>query len=218
MMRPLRLLATLLLAAAVVIGWPLLVHELLASGRWPGLAVLAGLLPAALLAAVVVLNSRHRALGLAALALAALLAWTWRAALQGSFEWIYLVQHLGTQLFLCWLFGRTLLPGRQALITLLATRARGDLPPELLGYTRRVTLAWTLFFALIAILSLLLFMFAPLAVWSLFANVLTMPLVALMFVAEYAVRRVSHRHLPHVSIARSVQAFWNQQSEGAHRL
>lgn len=215
-MKPLRLSLMLAAAAVVVVIHPLLVHELVASGRWPGLTLLAGLLPAALLAGLVAFNSRHRAAGLAALLLAAALVWNWRAALQSRFEWVYLVQHLGAQLFLCWLFGRSLLPGREALVTRLATRARGgNLPAELLGYTRRATLAWALFFALVALLSLLLFVFAPLALWSLFANVLTLPLAALMFLGEYLVRRLSHRGLPHVSLARSVQAFWSDR--GAQR-
>ena len=37
--------------------------------------------------------------------------------------------------------------------------------------------------------SALLFFLTPLAVWSAFANFLTLPLVALMFVAEFLVRR-----------------------------
>jgi uncharacterized membrane protein len=40
-----------------------------------------------------------------------------------------------------------------------------------------------------------LFEFAPLRVWSLFVNFLSLPLILLMFVAEYAVRR---RVLPKV--------------------
>ena len=45
------------------------------------------------------------------------------------------------------------------------------------------------FFATMAIVSSLLFFLAPLAVWSAFVNFLTLPLVALMFVAEFLVRR-----------------------------
>ena len=208
-------LLAIVLAAAILIGYPVVVHELIASGRWPGLTVLAGLLPAAAVTAVVAFNSRHRTAGLCALVVVAALAWHYRTWLQGSFEWIYLVQHVGTQLFLCWLFGHTLMPGRQALITRLATLARGTLPPELLGYTRKVTLAWSLFFAAIAIVSASLFVFASLSTWSLFANVITMPLVALMFLVEYAIRRVVHRDQPHVSIAKSVRAYWTDQG-GQH--
>ncbi|MEO8249501.1 MAG: hypothetical protein ABI589_09030 [Burkholderiales bacterium] len=203
------------LVIAVLVGYPIVVHELIASGRWPGLTVLAGLLPAGLLLAVVAFNSRHRVAGLLVIGFACALAFVFRERLQASYQWIYLVQHVGTQLFLCWLFGHTLLGERQALITRLATRARGHLPPELLGYTRKVTLAWTVFFAVVALVSLLLFAFAPLSAWSLFANVLSMPLVALMFLAEYAIRRVSHRNLPHVSMTQSVKAFWNDQAEAS---
>jgi uncharacterized membrane protein len=41
-----------------------------------------------------------------------------------------------------------------------------------------------------------LFVLAPLRIWSLFANFCVVPLVGLMFLAEYAVRR---RVLPQVS-------------------
>ena len=56
-------------------------------------------------------------------------------------------------------------------------------------YTRRVTAAWALFFAAIVAIMVALFAAAPRRVWSLFANFCILPLVALMFIAEYAVRR-----------------------------
>ena len=64
----------------------------------------------------------------------------------------------------------------------------GRCPPALIGYTRSVTWAWTLYFGCISGLSLLLFWLAPIAIWSAFANLLGVPLLVLMFVGEYAVR------------------------------
>ena len=62
-------------------------------------------------------------------------------------------------------------------------------------YTRAVTLAWPLFFLLNVAASFLLFEFTPLRVWSIFVNFCALPLILLMFVVEYAVRR---RVLPQV--------------------
>lgn len=46
------------------------------------------------------------------------------------------------------IFARTLLPGRTPLITRLAALARGgDMPPEVVRYTRRVTQLWALVFS-----------------------------------------------------------------------
>jgi uncharacterized membrane protein len=65
----------------------------------------------------------------------------------------------------------------------------GPLPAQVARYTRNTTAAWALFFALITLVSLVLFQYTPLKVWSAFANFLTIPLVVLMFVGEYTVRR-----------------------------
>ncbi len=87
------------------------------------------------------------------------------------------------------MFGHTLGARHRPLISRLAESIRGPLPPAVARYTRQVTLAWTLFFAVMAMLSTLLFLFSPIEVWSLFANLLAWPLVIAMFVIEYLVRR-----------------------------
>ncbi|MBU6501623.1 MAG: hypothetical protein KGQ35_02040 [Burkholderiales bacterium] len=103
-------------------------------------------------------------------------------------HWIFLLQDLGLPLLLGLAFGRSLRPGRTPLVTQFAALLHGPLSPAVLRYTRRATWAWTLFFAAMAIASLLLFALAPIADWSVFANLLGLPLVGLMFGAEYAVR------------------------------
>lgn len=119
----------------------------------------------------------------------------------------YGIPHAASYVFLLWFFGRTLLPGRVALITRLARRVHGTLAPEMESYTRRVTLAWCVFFVLQVIASALLFQFASLEAWSLFINVLNLPLVALMFVVEYGYRVTRYRDHPQASIAQAIQAF-----------
>jgi len=53
---------------------------------------------------------------------------------------------------------------------------------------RPSTLTWTVYFITSAVLSVGLFFFGPIAVWSYFANLLTPVIVGLVFVIEYLVR------------------------------
>ncbi|MDE2318789.1 MAG: hypothetical protein KGK02_03705 [Rhodospirillales bacterium] len=86
-------------------------------------------------------------------------------------------------------FALTLRRGHTPLITAMAYKLHGpDIPTELIVYTRRVTIAWSCFFAAQLSTSVLLFCFAPLTAWSFFVNVLDIPLVVAMYAAEYAVR------------------------------
>jgi len=96
-------------------------------------------------------------------------------------------------------FALTLRPGHEPLITGLARRMHG-LTPELARYTRYVTIAWSVFFAVQLALSVTLFCLAPLPVWSFFVNILDIPLVAVMFAAEYAVRLRCLRNPPRHSL------------------
>jgi uncharacterized membrane protein len=102
------------------------------------------------------------------------------------------ITHWGIYISLLVTFGLTLRPGHEALITTMARKmhgnGEGEIPPQLAEYTRRVTLAWCCFFAMQLSLSVSLFCFAPLVAWSFFVNILDIPLVALMFAAEYLVR------------------------------
>lgn len=102
-------------------------------------------------------------------------------------------------LWVAWIFGRTLVAGREPLIRRFSRIARGDIPPELEAYTRRLTVVWTvamLTMALVAALSAV--MFSPKA-WSWVAN-LGLPLFsAVLFLGEHAYRSVRFRHLGHNS-------------------
>jgi uncharacterized membrane protein len=131
---------------------------------------------------------------LAAVAVAALLRHYW-PVLEGSFTWVYLIQEGGFYCLMAASFGQSLLGDRVALCTQLADKIHGPLTPQEVIYTRRVTAAWTLFFLLIVVATVGFFRFAPLRIWSLFANFCVLPLIGLMFVAEYAVRK---RALPQV--------------------
>ena len=109
--------------------------------------------------------------------------------LQAQISLIYLLQHLTANLLLGFWFGRSLWRNRQPLCTQFAGVLHPRMTPLLVHYTTRVTQAWTIFFFAMATTSILLYLFAPITIWSIFANSLTLPLLVLMFGAEYFVRR-----------------------------
>jgi uncharacterized membrane protein len=131
---------------------------------------------------------------LTAAAAAVLLRAFWPLFAQ-NFSTVYLVQQVGFYSIMAFTFGRSLRSGSVPLCTQLADKVHGPLSALELRYTRSVTLAWTIFFLLNLAATFLLFEFAPLRVWSMFVNFCSLPLILLMFVAEYAVRR---RVLPRV--------------------
>ena len=123
-----------------------------------------------------------------------------------------LVLQLVICLALAWMFGRTLRPGREPLLTRLARGVHGTLPPAIVAYTRNITLMWTLFLLAASATSVLLFAFAPLRVWSLFANLLLLPAVVLMFLGEYLYRHLRFPWFAHATIAQSLGAFARRRS------
>jgi len=186
-------------AACVLIGYQFLAHWTFArgaAGAWVALVPLV---------AAVVLAWRTRLRWPLAVLAAGVAIWLW--ARPASTPGTLLAVHVGIYLGLLWLFARTLRRGREPLVTGIARRVRGVLPPEVASYTRRVTQAWCVFFACMAGASTALFLLAPLAVWSLFANLLNLPLVIAMFVAEYLVRITRFRHLKHFPITAAARAF-----------
>lgn len=97
-----------------------------------------------------------------------------------------------------WFFGRSLRGREVPLITRIARASRGgELPPELVPYTRGVTWLWTLTLAGMALLSIALAAFAPLEWWSLFTNLLNYLILAAIFPLEYLWRRLRFHHLEH---------------------
>lgn len=86
-------------------------------------------------------------------------------------------------------FAATLLPGRTALVTRIALRLNQRFHDGMRSYTRHATVAWCVFFAGQLVLSALLARFAPDGWWFLFVNGLHLPLVLLMFMGEYVIRR-----------------------------
>jgi uncharacterized membrane protein len=120
-------------------------------------------------------------------AVAGLLYAMW-PSLTRNYPLVYLLQEGGVYALLGITFGRSLLRSRTAVCTRLADALHGPLSPREVRYTRQVTAAWTVFFFAIAAISILLYLSAPLRVWSLYINLCVPLLVAAMFVAEYFLR------------------------------
>jgi uncharacterized membrane protein len=70
----------------------------------------------------------------------------------------------------------------------LARLTEPDLPPAAIGYTRRVTQVWCVFFVLNGAIALGTALWASEAVWSLYTGVISYVLMGLLFGAEYLVR------------------------------
>jgi uncharacterized membrane protein len=175
--------------AILVAAWAIAAHLASAGAAPRDLAVAVALGPLAALAVLLLWRQRPALAAGAGLVLAALAAVFW-PFLRDHVAWLYFLQHLGTNLALAALFGLTLRRGQVALVTRFAQFAHGGtVSAAKERYTRGVTLAWTLFFLACATVSIGLFFFGSIAAWSTFANLLTLPLVGAMFVAEHLVRQ-----------------------------
>lgn len=106
---------------------------------------------------------------------------------------------IAINVFLLIVFGRTLLPGREPIISRLSRLMRGDLPDDLRAYTRGLTWLWAGIFAGFVVESVLLALYAPLEVWSLFTNIVNYLFVAVLLVAEYIYRVWRFSNYTHAS-------------------
>ena len=134
------------------------------------------------------------------------------------YNWVFLLQHAGIYGLLCAAFGRTLQRGQTPMISHFAGIVHGKLSPALISYTRSATWAWTSYFGVIATLSLLLFWLAPVVVWSAFANLLGIPLLAVMFAGAYAVRCYVLPAADRAGPLEAIRAYRQASAEGSARL
>jgi uncharacterized membrane protein len=117
------------------------------------------------------------------------------------------IPHAMAYLTLLVVFAVSLQPGREAIVTLLARKARGPLSDQILRYTRRVTWAWCWFFLAQLTGSLLLLLFAPRSVLSLFVNLCNLPLVGAMLCTEYIYRQWRYPARPPERLADMFRSF-----------
>ena len=122
---------------------------------------------------------------------------------------------IALNLMLAGVFAVTLRRGETPLIVQIA-ELDGPVAPNFRRYLHCLTLAWAIFFAAMAALSLLLMLYAPFSWWSLFVNVLTWPLIGVMFVAEWLLRVVCFKSLPRhtpLYIATRILAYQRQVAQ-----
>jgi uncharacterized membrane protein len=181
---------------AFVVAYAGLSHYANSAARTHDLGVCLALGPVLAVGLALIWRWTHWLMALLAAAAAAVLLHHYWAVLERNFSVVYLLQEGGFYSLMAASFGLSLRRNRVALCTRLADKVHGPLSAAEVQYTRRVTAAWALFFAAIIAVTIGLFLLAPLHIWSVFANFYVWPLIGLMFVAEYAVRR---RVLPQVS-------------------
>jgi uncharacterized membrane protein len=135
---------------------------------------------------------------------------------QVSSHGLYLAQHAGINFFLALFFGSTLRAGHTPLITTVALRVHGGrLVPGQEVYTRRLTLAWVIFFSAIVLVSLGLYAFASFDTWAVFANLVTPVAIGLMFGGEFLLRFRLHPEFERSSMADAVRAYMHNASAPA---
>jgi uncharacterized membrane protein len=171
-----------LLSTVACVAYPFLVYWVLAQRRpWLGLALT---LAASLGLCVSLPGPRTRVI--AAIVVLAIAA---AAVTFGDPSSLLFLPPLGVNLALAWFFGRTLAPGREALITRFARLERGEPEPEVLAYTRRLTWVWVVFFLLMAATSAALALSGAHAAWVGFTAVGNYLCVVALFALEFAYRR-----------------------------
>jgi len=206
-----RLTRLLVIAAIAVAGTAYLAFShLLTIDERPSLLMLAlGVTPLTVMVLLAAWHSRMRWMALTLLAALAITVLLYLEALRNHVNWLYFMQHAGTMTLLAITFGSTLGRGDADALCSRVTRLMlvGPADPVYMRYTWKVTLIWTAYFIASGIVSVGLFFYGPLAVWSYFANLLTPVIVGLMFVIEYLVRVRVLPNRAHFSIAQTIQAY-----------
>ena len=185
-LRKARALAT----AALLLAYPVVSYRTNIARHLDPLGALFAFVPLLVLTLTAAWAARPRGLWLVLWGGAGLVLWHYRAFIAVHYSWAYLAEDVGVMALLCGLFMRSLRPSCTPLISRLSWLMRGSLSPFLAHYTRRVTQLWAGLFGAMAIISVLLFFAAGVRVWAFYASVLTWPIMILVFVAEYLVRRV----------------------------
>ena len=184
-----QVLPRVLAVAAAAVAYAVLAHMSNSTANANTLGTVLAVGPVLFISAALAWRSPYRLPALLICALAAALMYSLWPLLEQHFSVLFLLQQVSVYSLLGLTFGRTLTGDRVPLCTQWATLVHGVLPQSAVRYTRSVTAAWTLFFAIISITLITLFVLAPLPVWSAFANFCTFPLVGALFVVEYIVRR-----------------------------
>ncbi len=180
----------LVVVGVLVAGYALLSHYSNSAPEAKGLAVALSVGPVVLIGLALLWRWGGAWSALAAALLSGALIYRYLPALEKNYEWLDLTQQCGVYALLAATFARSLLPGRTPLCTELAAKMHGALAPVEIRYTRRATIAWMLFYLALVAAIIVLFLEAPLRVWSFFVNFITFGLILAMGIGDYGLRRL----------------------------
>lgn len=207
---------------AIIVIYALLVHRVNASDpstiqfgiiQSSALGALLALTPIFLLVITYAWKAKSCLASISSLLTFCIASWFLWSFVKHHIGLVFWMLDVGLMLALLMTFGQTLLSGRKPLCVHFAEIINGGpLPQEHESYARKVTVAWVVFFAMIILASTLLFFLAPLVIWSFFVNFLTLPLVALMFISEFLLRRRLLTDLPSGHVLDAVRAYLNKSA------
>jgi len=103
-------------------------------------------------------------------------------------------------------FAGSLRAGRVPIVTRIAEASSGPLDPARTAYCRRVTWLWVFVLAIQIITAFVLALTGPLWLWSAVTNFGNYLLTGLLFVGEYAYRRIRFRGYVHQSFAEHLRS------------
>lgn len=173
--------------------------------RWNALVVIGPML--GLVALFAARRGQRLVAAAAALVLGGLVVQAWQGGGLAPAT-LYLGQHVAIHAALAALFALTLRPGQEPLVTALARRVHGGvLTAPMEAYSRKVTIAWSLYFVLMAAVSIGLFLAAPFSAWAVFANLLTPVALLLMFAGEFVLRYRLHPEFERATFASAMNAY-----------
>jgi uncharacterized membrane protein len=197
------------------VGYQALMHRVLVDGYSGPLRLALAAVPLLALGIWVSKRAEQKLLWTLAICVAALGTYAFERYDGTGLAAMNALTHAAINVGMLWLFGRTLGPGREPLIASFARRIHGALTPEIEIYTRRVTFAWCVFFVAQLVVSAGLLAFASIERWSFFINVLSLPLVVLMFLGEYMYRVCRYRDRKHVSLVKGMEVFLDGRAKPA---
>jgi uncharacterized membrane protein len=200
------------LIVVACIAYQVLVHASVIGAQGGMLRAVLLWLPLVLLAGWVVARARNKPAWLAVLAVVGAAVYLAEHQVQLGLAAVSGIPHAMAYLFLLGWFGRSLARGSEPMVTRFARRVHGVLPPDMERFTRNVTIAWCIFFAAQLFISALLFALAPLDAWSVFVNLLNLPLLGLMFAGQFVCRNVRHPEFPRASAWQALEAFTRDAS------
>lgn len=150
----------------------------------------------------------------------------WLGIVSQTFELVPVLVNAG----IAWLFGRTLLPGREALINTMVRLIEGEDrldQPGIRIYTVRLTLVWAVVMGVQAALLLVIWWLLHVThtidsgtithAWLRFGNY---AVIGVLFVLEYGWRRISLRNVEHLGFWQTMTRIarcWPEIVQGRHK-